>query len=133
MFRFCLRHVVSHVICTSSLLLSQCAILLCVYERHIRACTGTCPLQVVYKAFKENLLVLKTACIDVLRNRTSMSVCCASFRASSLSDSSGGLITTAHTSPYLFCPSSSCTYNSPTIKNENVHAYFIRILNFCVV
>jgi len=34
-----------------------------------------------------------------------------SFRASSLIGSSGGLIITAHTSPYLFLPLRNCTYN----------------------
>ena len=42
---------------------------------------------------------------------------CASFRASSIIGSSGGLIVTAHTSPNLFCPSSSCTCSSHIITN----------------
>jgi len=31
----------------------------------------------------------------------------------------GGLFTTAHTSPYIFCPPSSCTYNTHIIKRLN--------------
>ena len=58
---------------------------------------------------------------------------CASFRASSLIGSSGGLIISAHTSPYLFFPLSNCTFNSHIIRNENFLAYFVRILNSCVV
>jgi len=42
---------------------------------------------------------------------------CASFRASSSVGSSGGLIITAQTNPYLCCPPSSCTYNSHVIRN----------------
>jgi len=44
---------------------------------------------------------------------------CASFGPSSLIASSGGLITTAQTNPYLFIPFSNCTYNSHIIKNGN--------------
>ena len=58
---------------------------------------------------------------------------CASFHASSLTCSSGGLIITAHTSPYLFYSVSSCTYDSYMIKNERFLAYFMRILNSYVV
>jgi len=43
---------------------------------------------------------------------------CATFRPSSLIGSSGGQIITAHATPFLFCPSSSCTYNSH-IKKRN--------------
>jgi len=60
---------------------------------------------------------------------------CASFRASSLIGSSG-LIITAHTSGYLFCPPvvvHSLYANSHIIKNENFLAYFMRILKSCVV
>jgi len=39
----------------------------------------------------------------------------------------------AHTSPYLFFLLSNCTYNSHILKNENYLAYFMRILNYCVV
>jgi len=39
----------------------------------------------------------------------------------------------AHTSPYLFCPPSSFRYNSHTLKTVTVLAYFMRILNSCVV
>jgi len=51
---------------------------------------------------------------------------CASFRASSLTVSSGGLILTAHTSPYLFFSLSNCKYNSHIIKYESflvLHAH----------
>ena len=48
-------------------------------------------------------------------------------------DSSGGLIRTAHTCPYLSFPLSNCTYNNHKIKNEKFLAYFMRILNSCVV
>jgi len=47
--------------------------------------------------------------------------------------SSGGLIIMAHTSPYLFRPPSSFKYNSHTLKSGSVLAYFMRILNSCVV
>jgi len=47
--------------------------------------------------------------------------------------SSGGLIIMIHTSPYLFCPPSSFRYNSHTLKSVSVLAYFMRILNSCVV
>jgi len=43
---------------------------------------------------------------------------CALFRASWLNGISGGLIITAHTSPYLFFPLSNCTYNSHIIKTK---------------
>jgi len=43
---------------------------------------------------------------------------CASFRAWSLTGSSAGLIITAHASPYLFFPPSSCTYNSHIKKRK---------------
>ena len=58
---------------------------------------------------------------------------CPSFRVSSFIGSSGGLIIMAHTSPYLFFLLSNCTYNSHILKNENFLAYFMRILNLCVV
>jgi len=57
-----------------------------------------------------NLMCAKTAPQPVL-------AICALFRASSSVGSSGGLIITAHTSPYLFCPPSSCTYITATSKN----------------
>jgi len=55
------------------------------------------------------------------------------FRALSLTGSSGELIITTHASPYPFCPPSSYTYNSHIIKNETFLAYFMSILNSCVV
>ena len=58
---------------------------------------------------------------------------CASFRASSSIGSSGGLIISTHTTPYLFFPFSNFTFNSHKTRNENFLAYFVRILNFCVV
>ena len=45
----------------------------------------------------------------------------------------GGLIITAQASPYLFCPPGRCTYNSHIIKDESFLAYFMCILNSCVV
>jgi len=39
----------------------------------------------------------------------------------------------AYTSPNLFCPHSSFRYNSHTLKSGSVLAYFMRILNSCVV
>ena len=58
---------------------------------------------------------------------------CVSFRASSLTGSSSGLIPTAHTNPYLFFSLGNCTCNSHIIKYESFLAYFMRILNSCVV
>jgi len=56
-----------------------------------------------------------------------------SFRASPSVGSSGGLIIIAHTSPYLFFLLSNCTYNSHIIRHENFLAYFMCILNCCVI
>ena len=53
------------------------------------------------------------------------------FELCHLIGSSGGLIITAHTTPYLFCPPSSCI--QPHNKKQNFLAYFTRILNSCVV
>jgi len=39
----------------------------------------------------------------------------------------------AHTSPYLFFLLSNCTYNGHKMKNENFLAYFMCILNSCVI
>jgi len=61
---------------------------------------------------------------------------CASFRASTLIGSSGGLIITSHTNPYLFCPAEVVGYinaDSHMIKNEKFCACFMRVLNSCVV
>jgi len=44
----------------------------------------------------------------------------------------GGLIITAQTNAYLFCPPSSSTYNSHINKDESCLAYFMRIFNSCV-
>jgi len=51
-------------------------------------------------------------------SRTFMVEICVLFRTSWIIGSSDGLIITAQTSPYLFCPSSSCTYNSHVIKTK---------------
>ena len=82
--------------------------------------------------------VLMRACISSFPFRCLMWqswVCADIFRALLFIGCSGGLIITAHTSPYLFCPPSSCrpTYNSHITKNKMFLAYFMHILNTCVV
>jgi len=66
-------------------------------------------------------------------SRTPVLAICVSFRASSSVGSTGGLIIIAHTSPYLFFLISNCTYNSHIIRQENFLAYFMCILNSCVI
>ena len=85
-----------------------------------------------------NLLDLATfscgnpGCV-LIQPHTSMLAIRAPCRASSLNGCSGRLIITAHTMPYLFCPPSSCIYNSHIINNGSFLAYFMLILNSCVV
>jgi len=47
-------------------------------------------------------------------------------------DSSGRLITLVYSSPIYSAPS-NCAYNSHIIKHESFFAYYMRILNSCVV